>query len=691
MSLAQHSSSDVFAIPSKYLKLIEDQIDVLFVEFTNLKKLEEQKTKETEIDAAQTAGRIQKLKLPLDFSIKLKNVTSEVIRLFNLSVIQGEYYSDICELQISTFRNYLVSFEESFQTTLLSFLNKEDNEYKLCKQEFDTVKEHFHYFDYLSSKISSRIDQSLNQIIDIDLVEKIFAFRNSTNTESKYKNLKFLINVRIAELDEGYVCNPDTRKELSKLISLIEELVRSGSISQDVITKILITKCNFLFLKLEKRLKNNRALEIPDGLNHYTFDIDSIEKFILESGIPVFSNFISDINNHYHNNDIYQLEHIDKSKFLVKTIHKNCKSIKKIIDAGEIGLPQIDELLKNIKNDLNWVKSFIRANPKFKNRSNWFAYVSAESLLNKTYFKLKCYKYIAENVEISQIISNIESIQNIYKSISSEELIKDCFQIDLLYSMFLRDVLKISISKINDETNFPDLVSFIDKIILEFLDSSEKLELHLSKNNELALMPLYLSMEECYGTYSIKESDEEQQIDVFIDSSYILPSDYTNLNKLKNSLTTEFSRLTTTIHIKIATQRESSFESKLKENQFQIIQVIGLYAAIITFILTSLSSASKFQFSKIELLMFMIVFVFCISIFVLLLRAIFSGIMRVITLIMIAAALLVLSVTSIYFLNVNKQVLESKQTELDTLRINKQKDLVIDSIEKIKEKRNKSK
>lgn len=695
MNSVQPSDLNTFVIPSTYLKLIEEQLVFLNGLFDSLIDKGETRiatiNKSGSLNVKESWIENTKEQIHHEDILSVVNTCSKIVKFYNFAVIQGEYYSDSCANFVRNQRTFLSSFKLFLEITIFKYYILDVNRFEFIQGEFSVLNEHFQYFDYLSSKISSRIDQNLNQIIDNDLFDKISSHRNFIEIKSDERILRFLINVRIAELDEGYICNSSRRNELTKLISLLEELDQRGSISRDSITKILIVKSKFLLLKLLRRLKNNRGIETTYGLNHYSFDITSLEKNIRESNIIFISDFIDDINNHYHNSNIYDYKKLNKEIFSVRLVHKNCKYIKKQLEAGDLSKNKTEELLKCTIDDLNWIKKLIKENPKIKNRSNWYAYISSESLLNNTFFKIKCFQFITQKTKLQEIVSDFDSINKLYSKLSTEENAKDCFQIDLIYSNFLRDLLNIILTKITSEIDFGNLVKCVDAIVLQFLKTAEKLEAHLATNTELSLMPLYLLMSECYGKFTIQDSEKKEEILIFIDSSYILPSDYSNLLKIKSEISSEISRISTAIHLKIATQRESLFESKLKENQFQIIQVIGLYAAIITFILTSLSTASKFQFSKIELLMFMIVFVFCISVFVLLLRAIFSGIVKVTIFAIFSAILLFLSIWSIFSLNSNAQLIESKQRELDTLRIKKQKVLVLDSIEKIEEKKRRKK
>ena len=119
-------------------------------------------------------------------------------------------------------------------------------------------------------------------------------------------------------------------------------------------------------------------------------------------------------------------------------------------------------------------------------------------------------------------------------------------------------------------------------------------------------------------------------INIFLDSSYILPSNYETFLSNINDTRVEFDSIETEIlryaaKLEMATQKDvydKKFDEKAKENQYNAVQMIGLYAAIITFVLGSAVVITKLPPTEV-VLEFLFVYAGALGFFVLLLRLIF--------------------------------------------------------------------
>lgn len=138
---------------------------------------------------------------------------------------------------------------------------------------------------------------------------------------------------------------------------------------------------------------------------------------------------------------------------------------------------------------------------------------------------------------------------------------------------------------------------------------------------------------------------------MLVDSAYILPSNYLhlkdaalekqrNLNELESSILNSFFELDNKVNDKrinkiiddnekklsgLEAKINEGTEKKIKENQVSYIQIIGLYASIITFVLGSISIIPKFEYAYTNILIFMLMFASCLCLFVFLLKTLFDS------------------------------------------------------------------
>jgi len=200
--------------------------------------------------------------------------------------------------------------------------------------------------------------------------------------------------------------------------------------------------------------------------------------------------------------------------------------------------------------------------------------------------------------------------------------------------------LQINIYDIEFE-GFINKIRKLNNFIFEF--SNVCLD-NISDAKDRKYLPIYLSFEECV----IKDTEvtiynENKKINLFIDSSYILPSKYEHLkecitndvNKFRNEEFSFFNSISSNYYksyekrnselIKdYKDESEKSITNKLKDNQISYVQIIGLYASIITFVLGSISVVPKFEYAYTNILIFMLMFASCLCLFVFLLKTLFD-------------------------------------------------------------------
>ncbi len=123
----------------------------------------------------------------------------------------------------------------------------------------------------------------------------------------------------------------------------------------------------------------------------------------------------------------------------------------------------------------------------------------------------------------------------------------------------------------------------------------------------------------------VQDEHNQESIGLFIDSSYVVPLDYEyDQNKFK-WLTEEIKNLLTSVHLLISEDSQNDIEKKteaiVKKSQISHIQVLGVFAALMAFIMTSTITIAKMPPPNPEtLFLIFLIFVIGFALFLLLLR-----------------------------------------------------------------------
>lgn len=615
--------------------------------------------------------------------VKIKNLIKSVLNSFHFSVIQGEYYADSITQLLLELNPILVSIQSKHQDLIKKLTSQ-----KLTSQIDEVESLHtiasdfFEYYSFLTYKIQARLNKSEFKVFDLYLTDNIdFSHFGSLNNHNNLNLLRFKINIQLALIDEGYLCDEKILVQLSNYYVFLYSQREKAKITNDFITNFLIDKASFLILKIYHRFNKTELVRIIEGVNKYEFNFSNLESSLRNSKFSNYKEYIDKLLHHYHNDSlIITVDTSFPDTDSVEKIHHYCKGLKNLSKSGDLFEDAYSKAVSNLNQLCNGISNVLKRLKKEKKVNDYFAYLAAESIVNNTLFKIQCNFFLNNTKKILENKNSLEKIKEVYSKLSETEYEKDSFQIELIFSRFIKSLLH-KISKQIDSFDDYEKLSKIKTDLLDlFYTSNNKLRHNIQSNVELRLMPIYLTMPECYTSISYTEGETTKTINQFTDSGYILPSDYSSLILECDKLLIEVRNVDITIHNFYYKFQEKIFEQKIKENQFQTITVIGLYAAIITFILGSLSSATRFQFSKVEFFMFMVVFAFCISLFVLLLRLLFAKPQKLLVVYLSSFLLLIATIYSITSLNSKHSILEDNQIYLDTLRISKQKQFIEDSI-----------
>ncbi len=260
-----------------------------------------------------------------------------VVNSFNIAILQGEYYHSEAHgitvkisLQIKkTIQNlsdalkpFSSLFQEEITGEVLSRLGISD--YSIVSQIESLValknqllfySKYNAHLSYLSSKIRERLFVSKKTVVDVDLDPELETVFNKLNefrdiddvdpsvieylfNEADY--FSFLVNIKLAELDEGYLCSNSILDKLITLSARLEVIIdRKALKAENPITLLILYKCKYLLLKVLRRFEKDDKKEytVAAASKFISYDVSSLSD---TSQIGDFSLlFDSDSKSHY--------------------------------------------------------------------------------------------------------------------------------------------------------------------------------------------------------------------------------------------------------------------------------------------------------------------------------------------------------------------------------------------------------
>lgn len=494
----------------------------------------------------------------------------------------------------------------------------------------------------------------------------------------KFEEFIFVISLQISLLDEGYTCDNST---LKLLINIDRKLKLIKTLAKPVID-IISDKIEWLIYKLLYRLDKTEFIteyKIYDEVTekNIAYDIqhtDIVNNSIymrfnekLEKGYPNKRSKVNDdefIDSFLKSdklpevNELHYLSKILKADYLIKN------------NFSESQFEILKDKLVDAKNEYSRKYNYSKRN------FDGYAFQSAIGLIINALFKLYYDKLIILVIKNDQLDVLNERILLLITRIKNESLSESDMDNDKIQSLFqlIRICSKSTIKLIevlkdkfdNEEyieknkKYFIVLIENIRKLIAVIITHIVTLKAHISPAKQGRWMPIYLTKEECTLKFNNENKEQDYPTHLTIDSSYILPSNYDILEKaliddISNLSINDFSfrgkvsvkildtydsrlkeEVNKVLELKNDTEKSvkeilkdvlkennNEFNSKVKDSQMNAIQYLGLYAGIITFVLSSVSIVPKFDYSYTNILLFMFTFACCLCLFVFLLRFLF--------------------------------------------------------------------
>ena len=531
--------------------------------------------------------------------------------LFN-SIIKGEYYHPTFEVKIN-----------SIQLELVSFYNIYSEKNESTDIILELLNDLLLHYKFLNKIITDRGKNNYStELINFELENVFSTFFNykEISTNDAFHWL-FVANVKLAEIDEGYVVDDKTIKILSEIYHKLnsDKLEQFGFY---VFISKTIEKCAVLLYKILIRLQKTENNDFEYHVFNDDINIHTLEQFINDEVLKKIKNHYIDYGSFdllKHNQKISSL--LNDESICISDAHLYCKILKnKSQTFSKKNKKTLENSLKTIKD----TKLFFEN--KLKNCSN--DKISFQTIINN--INNCCF-----SIECDDIIRNIESnftFINVQRSLVELKRIYDNYEIlendnypnFILSKQYIEKYIKLIELIRAQNQSFLDSVEFdyfglTQEIFQTAYSEISKYKDGVKKCQKNKIMPLYLEIETCVNP----------SLDVFLDSQYILPANYEfllddceekrDLLKLKEDIFYSFTP-------KSIKELNEKLKKDIKDQQYNIITVIGLYASFITFILANVNVLPELiKYSIGAVLGFMLVFGVVISFFILSLKLLFNS------------------------------------------------------------------
>lgn len=524
----------------------------------------------------------------------------------------------------------------------------------------DGFAEYIRLFINLSKRLVFNNDA---QVKDIQSKHFDFTLNSKCNSlqqllqDNEDKEILFVINVRLAELDEYLSCDDVFLKELIDYYSILAVIFERKN-QNDFLVQHSRDKCLFLIYKILKRINKSSKLT-NDGVVINTFHNQQQTEFSANSIETIFSNenspfyfFLTKVNEVYDYKLREEREYKKISSF--EELHIACKLLKLKLEEYKSADCPFDNEITSDKDLLKKFKELVKSFDN-NNTNNKFTIISFGYLVENITFVHKLSSLVDEFKELDKLenvftkcleLLNEYSARNDFEN--NPQLIFPNIQQMRYFVVYIEKLLYRTKDIINETRKIVDVndIENFEKSISNVIEKTSQLtrvffkHLHFLKNKNY--YPIYNDINSCvtkeiyeYTIFnpSVFLIDKNEicyfkvKANLFLDSSYILPSNYSflkfDMEERVRNINNINSQILSSLEVFLTRNVEKALDSKVKENQFNAIQTLSVYAIIITYILGSITALPKFDGGLKVLPYFLILVGLMLGFFVLCIRFLF--------------------------------------------------------------------
>ncbi|ABG60712.1 hypothetical protein [Cytophaga hutchinsonii] len=531
----------------------------------------------------------------------VNNTHNDLIYNLHLSVISGEYIEDLkFEERLEEFK-FLIEGIPSIPDSQIPFAEIESLSNILIKEFYLPYKIAINYYKGLISFYNRIVDgNSKGIIMDVFTLDSE-EFKIDNPESELLKEISNFINytLKLARIDHAIITSEQSLRDLLLIHDELEKLKSSE------IYNLLYFKCSFLIKKILLRYKKSNLsykINFKSGkLKPDNFDPGPFSYF--DNWITAHDNNNPEIESSYNSDHHKEYIETAKGKFLKKEVlsyedYHTLVRYYKDINQNEL---KIKELIKSFE------QIDISAVNKFDKR----AYNISLSYLHNNYFS-----YLLRDCE-----DNLEDIDSYFKIIISIQ--KDTHVFNYFPYERLAKCLVKQLNSIYEKNSSDSEIEIANKLLDKLEKIITELEINYAWCEENKFLIYQHPFKECTFPFSING----ESVNVFLQSSFVLPTNYAEDRNEIKSINEDLILLKTIhkLHISISKEKKEIKETKdeVKETKNKLdqsdkrnIEILSIFSAIVVFA-TATTQLFPFIKSTSGALQFMLVFSFSLCSFVL--------------------------------------------------------------------------
>lgn len=556
---------------------------------------------------------------------KINSSIYKVYEIINLSIISGEYIDNV---EFGDKINEVKSLVSSIQSSIdipkeeeeaLENVQATEDEFIIPENDIETTI----YKEFLSS-FAIPLSRSLKEItFMLSRYERKSTLNNSSiilfdavsirDAHSEFKIKEDIIslsrillqNIKLAEIDRDLSVN---KKQLGELLLIKQGLDKSENKSPYV--SILKDKCNYLIRKVLYRFKQDSTTSYL-----YAFDYQDKELTIDDVKAGCFSYFDNITKKHYS---------IDNNDFNNHEIHEIHEKIRLSKNLSCLNYHHLTKVYKDKNKSSTQVKNLVDNYIEKYNQE-----ISSESISKfdiKSYYIMKNYMYnnrFSILIETDSIkIGDIENFLSEIKQIQLETGIKNYFP----YFKICNYLDKIIQNHFNNKSiDYDEVEKLIDKFENQLKDAYLNYEWCKDRN----FMAFQLTKKECCIIHN------ELQIPIFLGSSFVLPINFEKAELELKEFSRKLDKYNTLyeVHSNLKNEKDAILNLKIdiEKSEKKSIEILGIFSAIVLFTSGSVQIFSIDGITMKEGLTFMLLFSYCLVLFIFLIWLITRDNMKNIT------------------------------------------------------------
>lgn len=565
---------------------------------------------------------MEHIKLYQEF-LENNDITRALFRL-NLSVISGEYllkYDSFIKIINTPIKNQIKKIDTiKLEKSEKSF--EEEQTDKISEKFKEVIKKSVEFYKQLAENINDNSTIIIGTELDTESINRHFytskklslkaeienSFNDENSTESTLFSL-FLINLNIADFDEYFESSDEFFNIVSEFLAYLNRIETDKYSSS--IKNILVEKCNYLKYKIEYRqgIQRNDFSRSKYFIKFYNATNNHYSK--VTSGNNGNSTFIDAIGSSYN------FDLLTSNSLTVKEIHQLNKYLRR---NNSIEVSKKSAKLIPLKSKIN----LLLQNSSIK-KFDKISYLSVKNLLNNTLINLKLKQESDLNFQnlcgpkfYETIITKNEFYEEIrellnhpYIDYKKYEYVLDFFG-DLFEKLQSPESVFTILNDLNNNTlTEQQLNGYKDNLIKNFNSLKEVYKEVLDKKDKnirylrrYELKPIYLESKDCIEDVEIEIENQNESIKIFLDSSYILPINFTKItnevtekrneyktelklikSKITNLIDNKISKLKIDKSLKEIEEQKKVFQTNLKDNEFKLVQITAMFVTLAAFIL----------------------------------------------------------------------------------------------------------